>query len=290
MTRIAPKALRASVGDVELEYLFYPGKGPAIVFLHATGFMPWIWDPIARELAGEYTVVAPYFCDHRSAEPDNGGLAWHILARDVAGLFDALSLKNPFVVGHSMGAVIAALAEANHGPRASGMLLIEPIFLPEDLYRVKIGVDDHPLASKSIRRRNHWDSVEQAKDYLRKKALFADWDEEMLDLYISYGMKGSEGKGLTLACTPRREASLFMGSTATDPWPLLKKISCPTLVAEGEKSENRAYIDLKKAANTLPRGRYQLIEGAGHLIPMEKPQVIGALVKELAGQATGINA
>jgi pimeloyl-ACP methyl ester carboxylesterase len=249
--------------------------------------MPWIWDPIAKELAGDHTVIAPYFCDHRSADPEQGGLAWHILAKDLAGLFDALSLKKPFVVGHSMGAVIAALAEANYGPRASGMLLIEPIFLPQELYKVKMGVDDHPLASKSIRRRNHWNSEEEAKDYLRKKPLFASWDEEMLDLYIARGMKPSDNAGLTLACTPVKEASLFMGSVITDPWPLLQKISCPTLVAEGEKSENRAYIDLKKAADTLPKGQYRLIEGAGHLIPMERPRATASLVKELVAQAAG---
>ncbi|MDI6796162.1 MAG: alpha/beta hydrolase [Desulfatibacillaceae bacterium] len=285
MTKISPKALVASVGDVDIQYLLYPGKGMPIVFLHATGFMPWIWDPIARQLAGDHMVIAPYFCDHRSADPEQGGLAWHILAKDIAGLFDKLALEKPFVVGHSMGAVIAALSEANYGPRASGMLLIEPIFLPQEFYGVKIGVNDHPLASKSIRRRNHWDSEEEAKDYLRKKPLFASWDEEMLDLYIARGMKPDDNNGLTLVCTPVREASLFMGSVITDPWPLLQKVSCPTLLAEGEKSENRAFIDLKKAAAMLPKGRYRLIEGAGHLIPMERPRATASLVKELVEQA-----
>jgi pimeloyl-ACP methyl ester carboxylesterase len=77
--------------------------------------------------------------------------------------------------------------------------------------------------------------------------------------------------GLRLACSPLREASLFMGGMQYDPWPLLPKVTCPALVLEGEVSENRAYIDLKKATSMFPRGPYRLVSGAGHLIPQEKP-------------------
>ncbi len=36
---------------------------------------------------------------------------------------------------------------------------------------------------------------------------------------------------------------------------------------KGEKSENRSYVDLKKAASLMHSGTYQLIKEAGHMIP-----------------------
>ena len=67
------------------------------------------------------------------------------------------------------------------------------------------------------------------------------------------------------------DTAFFMGGAHYNPWPLLSKITCPTLVLEGEVSENRAFIDLKKATRIFAKSTYKLVNGAGHLIPQEKP-------------------
>ena len=160
------------------------------------------------------------------------------------------------------------------------MVLIEPIFLPEDLYRVKLPVEQHPLASKSIRRRDFWHTRDEAADYLKSRKLFEKWDGEVLDLYLRYGFVSSDSGGYTLSCSPRREASLFMGGQHYDPWPILVTIICPVLVVEGGESENRPFIDLKKAASLLRDGHYRLMEGAGHLIPMERPGEVESIIRD----------
>jgi lipase len=259
------------IGDSVIEYLWYGSSGPPLIFLHATGFLPWLWHPIARELAGSYRIICPYFCNHRDADPENGGFDWFLLASDLTRLCRALGIASPFMVGHSMGGAIMAIAGGALGLDISKMILIEPIFLPREFYTIKIKVEDHPLAGKSIRRRNFWDDANEAKQYFKSKPLFRDWDDEMLELYIQYGLTKSESGGLALACNPRKEASLFMGSMGYDPWPILSNVSCPVLVLEGERSENKGMIDFRKAAGTFPNGEHQIIKNAGHLIPMEKP-------------------
>ena len=276
---LKPENGAVDIGDAEIQYLFYPGDGPPLVLLHATGFLPWLWHPIARALAGEYTVLAPYFCDHREAAPEDGGLHWQRLAEDLCLFCRRLHLEAPLMVGHSMGGTVATLAAAADPGLASGLVLIEPIFLPSEFYRLQIDVAQHPLASKSIRRRNHWSDAGEAKAYLRGKSLFADWDEEMLDLYVRYGMAGAEAGGLELVCHPQREASLFMGGMHLDPWPMLAQVACPVLVVEGEKSGNRGHIDLERAAALFPRGRFMRVAGAGHLIPMERPRETTRIIK-----------
>jgi pimeloyl-ACP methyl ester carboxylesterase len=272
MKTIDPVINSQDLGDTDLQYLFYDGDGPTIILLHATGFLPWLWHPIARELSGSYKVIAPYFCDHRETDPTKGGLSWMKLADDLCQLCDRLEIDRPFLVGHSMGATVMVMAEAVYGPKAAGIILIEPIFLPQDFYKIQITVENHPLASKSIERRNFWTDTSEARKYLKSRGLFKNWDEEMLDLYIKYGMVPGETGGLQLTCPPQKEASLFMGGMPYDPWPMLPKVSCPVKVLEGQKSANRSVIDLKKAVSLFPKASYQLIAGAGHLIPMEKPK------------------
>jgi pimeloyl-ACP methyl ester carboxylesterase len=280
---VMPKVLTQDIGDVDLSYLLYEGDGPTLVLMHATGFLPWLWHPIARQLAPEWRVIAPYFCDHRETDPEEGGLSWLIIAEDFKKFCSALDLKEPALVGHSMGATVLTLAHAAFGVQSRGLVLIEPIFLPQDLYSLRINVEQHPLASKSIRRKDRWNDTDDAYAYLSSRPLFNKWDPEVLELYVSYGMRDSDGGGLQLACSPKREASLFMGGMLYDPWPLLPKVSCPVLIVEGEESENRAFIDLKKAASLFPRSSYRMVGGAGHLIPMEKPQEILNIINDFFG-------
>lgn len=268
---VEPQEIFLNIKGFEVQCLRWPGRGPALVMLHATGFLPWLWHPIARELADAFDVYAPYFCDHREAEPEEGGLSWLLLAEDLASLARGLDAGTVYMVGHSMGATVTALAEALHGPLASGVVLIEPIFLPSPLYQAKISVEQHPLASRSIRRRNTWSNREEAEAYFASKELFHGWDPEILQLYLEKGLTQEEGGSLTLACHPRREAALFMGGMARDPWELLEKVSCPALLVEGELSENREFIDLGQAAKLMPRAELRVVRGAGHLVPMEKP-------------------
>jgi pimeloyl-ACP methyl ester carboxylesterase len=270
------------VGNVTIQYLSSDGDddGPAIIFLHATGFLPWLWQPIARQFSDKHRVIAPYFCDHRESDPHEGGLSWAMLAEDLVGFCKAMDIENPYMVGHSMGGAVIAIAAGALGLQVAKMVLIEPIFLPQEIYTIDLTVDQHPLASKSIKRRNAWADMAEARAYLKSKRLFATWDEEILDLYLQYGMTEAAEGGLELVCHPKKEASLFMGSRGYDPWPILPKVTCPVLVMEGEHTENKGFIDQKKIAGMFLKGEYRLMENAGHLIPMERPRETVRIIKE----------
>jgi pimeloyl-ACP methyl ester carboxylesterase len=274
-----PQVKTQNIGDADLTYLLYDGQGPTLIMLHATGFLPWLWHPIAKALTPACRVIAPYFCDHRESDPDKGGLDWMILARDFAAFCKVLNIEAPYLVGHSMGATVLTIAAAQYELAPAGMVLIEPIFLPQDFYRARIRVQDHPLAAKSIKRRNHWQDEPEALTYLKSRTLFNKWDAEMLSLYVRYGMKHNDENGLELACSPKKEAALFMGGIRYDPWPLLPQVACPILVLEGEHSENRAFIDLQKAVSLFPNAAYRLVRNVGHLIPMERPEETTGVIR-----------
>ncbi|MFZ7127656.1 MAG: alpha/beta fold hydrolase [Desulfobacterales bacterium] len=279
-TTVRPEARLVDIGDAALQVLVYEGDGPTLLFQHATGFLPWMWHPIARRLAGACRVVAPYFCDHRESDPTRGGIGWLQLADDLARLCAALGIERPLLVGHSMGATVLTLAEALYSLGSAGIIMIEPIFLPRDYYRRQWSIEDHPLARRSMYRRNSWTGPLEAKAYLKTKSLFRNWDEEMLDLYVRYGMKEGGAGNLELACPPEKEASIFLGDQQYDPWPVLEKITCPVLILEGGRSENAGIMDLQEAAGRMPNGIYRRIPDAGHLLPMEHPEKIVHLIGE----------
>jgi pimeloyl-ACP methyl ester carboxylesterase len=282
-----PKLKSQSIGPVAMNYLEY-GSGPsAVVLLHATGFLPWLWHPIASTLADRYRVIVPALFDHRSADPHRGGLGWRQLAEDLKALCERLEIESALFVGHSMGGAVATLVQGVCGLPAIKMVLIEPIFLPEGLYQFTMAVAQHPLASKAIKRRNLWRDRQEARQDFESKLFFQSWNPQVLALYIQYGLKDHKGGGVSLTCSPQQEAALFIGGSQYNPWPLLPSIACPTLVMEGQISENRPWIDLKRAASLIAQGRYVEVAGAGHLIPMEKPAQTSQIIQSFFDSVEG---
>jgi lipase len=273
-----PRLLTQSIGDAEIEYLVYDGPGRTLILLHATGFPPWLWHPIAKELSQFYLIIAPFFCDHRDPDTSNGAVSWLTLARDLKHFCRNLEMDKPFVVGHSMGATVAAISQAVCGLDDGGMILIEPIILIEDFYRIPFTVQDHPFASKSIKRINYWRDELELRQYFESKSLFSIWDGDVVELYIRYGFQKGPSGEIQLVCSPHKEAALFMGGMKYNPWPILPKILCPVLILEGVTSENRIYTELEKASSLMPQGTYALIQGVGHLMPMERPQKVTQII------------
>lgn len=275
-----PELMKQDVGGAELPYLFYDGGPRQVLFAHATGFLPWLWHPIIENFVPEHSAWAPYICNYRSCDPHEGGLGWNVVAEDLAIFCRAQKIEKPLMVGHSMGATVLAIAVGKYGLAPRAMVLIEPIFLPEQFYEMTPSLEAHPLASKSIKRLNHWNSEEEAMSYLKSRSFFSSWDPEILHLYKQFGMEKMTQGDMRLTCTPESEAAMFMGGWCCNPWPLLEKISCPVLVIEGEKSTNIGLVDIQRAVSMLPQGKYGSVAGAGHLIPMEKPAEIAGIIKE----------
>jgi lipase len=275
-----PDLKMQDVGGAQLPYLHYDGGASQIIFVHATGFMPWLWHPVIQEFIPQNSVWAPFICDYRECNPQVGGLSWEIISRDLSVFCSSLQIEHPLFVGHSMGATVSTIAVANYGIKARGLILIEPIFLPEAFYSMEVDIKKHPLASKSIKRANHWNDENDAWSYLKSKSLFASWDEQVLNLYLKYGMQKQKEGNLKLTCSPQNEAAMFMGGWDVNPWPLLDKITCPVLVVEGENTENKGLVDIQKAVSLFRQGQYKSVAQAGHLIPMQKPQDVVRLIKD----------
>ena len=275
-----PDLKMQDVGGAQLPYLFYEGGTSQIIFVHATGFMPWLWHPVIKEFVPQNSVWAPFICDYRDCNPQAGGLSWEVISRDLSVFCRSLKIEHPLIVGHSMGATVSTIAVANYGIKARGLILIEPIFLPEAFYLMEFDIKKHPLASKSIKRANHWNDENDAWSYLKSKSLFASWDEQVLQLYLKYGMQKQEEGNLKLTCSPQNEAAMFMGGWDVNPWLLLDKITCPVLVLEGENTENKGLVDVQRVVSFLRQGQYKSVEKAGHLIPMQKPQDVVRIIKD----------
>lgn len=119
---------------VPVQYL-QGGSGKPLVFLHGAGGMT-AEDPFLAKLSQSFHVHAPFLPGYGASEEapelrDMLDITLHTL--DVV---DALGLKDPILVGHSMGGMIAAEMAALAPHEVSRLGLICP---------VGIWMDDHPI-------------------------------------------------------------------------------------------------------------------------------------------------
>ena len=71
----------------------YGGRGPTIIFCHATGFHGRYWDPICKQLCNDFHCVSLDFRGHgNSSLPLGTSLSWVGMAEDLLSVVDQLDL------------------------------------------------------------------------------------------------------------------------------------------------------------------------------------------------------
>jgi pimeloyl-ACP methyl ester carboxylesterase len=93
------------------------GHGPLVVFVHGLTSFRQTWEPVTDLLSADFTCVRVDLRGHgeSSAAPEYSMLS---LVADVRAVVEELALGEPAVVGHSLGATVAAVYATAHGARA----------------------------------------------------------------------------------------------------------------------------------------------------------------------------
>ena len=66
------------VGGADFPTFTMRGMLAPILFAHATGFLPWLWHPVIKQLVPQNKIWVPYICNYRECDPEKGGLSWDI--------------------------------------------------------------------------------------------------------------------------------------------------------------------------------------------------------------------
>jgi pimeloyl-ACP methyl ester carboxylesterase len=131
-----------------------------------------------------------------------------------------------------------------------------------------------PPASLARRRRDSWNSREEAAASYRKKALFQRFDPECFQDYLTHGLTEAPGGGLRLTIPKAWEARIFETSPRAV-WRQLRSVPVPALVLRGGDSDTLTPQALERVRRTLPRVRTDALPHTRHLFPLEQPEECG---------------
>lgn len=256
-----------------------------LVFFHGNSFPASTYRVLFRHLrARGFVVKAIEKLGHDPLYPvDNN---WQSLVEQVADFTRAKveKLGGPvWLMGHSLGGILSAMAAARHPDLAKGVLLLDsPIvggWRSTALGMIK-GVQLVGAVSPgavSHRRRNSWPSQEAAYEYFRHKKAFAHWNDEVLHDYAEHGTVDHDGKRV-LAFDRDIETRIY--NTIPDNLDRLFKrhpLKCPASFIGARQSVEMRMVGMSMT-DQLTKGRTMMLDGS-HLFPMERPLVAAAAIE-----------
>jgi pimeloyl-ACP methyl ester carboxylesterase len=253
------------------------GTGPVLHLAHANGFPPGTYRKLIELLKPRYHV---FTLRSRWLVPGSDPLemrTWDDMADDLAHALRARGLEGAVGVGHSMGGVATLLASMKEPGLFRAVVAMDPVLISGvRLLALQVltllGLRSRiPPASLARRRRESWNSREEAAASYRKKALFLRFDPECFQDYITHGLTETPGGGLRLTIPKAWEARIFETSPRAV-WERLREVKVPTLVMRGGDSDTLTPEALERVRRTLPGVRTEELPGTTHLFPLEQPE------------------
>jgi pimeloyl-ACP methyl ester carboxylesterase len=244
----------------------------ALVLAHATGFCGAVWRPMIPALRERFRVITLDQRGHGDSDKPDTPYPWRSFVDDLAGVLDALRLRDVYAVGHSKGGAAVAGVAALHPGRIARAVLLDPVLIDP-----LPGTREAPsnfLAVGARRRREIWDSREQMIESFAARPPFDVWRRDFLEAYVAGGTFVRDDGRIELKCPGEIEARVYEGAARSSSIQFLAQIAIPTLLVSGECSLTLPPERARQAAAMLRDGRLEVLPGVGHFFPMEAPDEV----------------
>jgi len=127
--------------SLEMAYMYLPPRDnqPIFTLMHGKNFTSAYWENTAKWLhaQGYGVLMADQIGFGKSSKPVNYQYSFAGLARNTTSLLKKLGIKKTYLVGHSMGGMLAARFALLQPNRVSQLILINPIGLENYLHYVE---------------------------------------------------------------------------------------------------------------------------------------------------------
>ena len=233
------------------------GRGArTIVFLHGIGADHRAFDDQLETFSQSFRAVAwdmPGYGSSAALE----SMTFPALADAAVALLDSLGVDRAVIVGHSMGGMVAQELVSRRSDRVDALVLYAttPAFGPGD------GEWQRRFLAERLQPLDEGKTPADIAPALVRQILAPDADPRAV--------------ARALACMSAVPAATYRAAlhciVAFDGRKGLAEIRCPTLALAGEHDRVTPPAVVERMAKAIPRARYELLAGVGHLANLERP-------------------
>ena len=262
----APELKKVNIGKDRVISYREAGKGPPVVILHGLGGRSESWVPQYEGLSNSNLVIgwdAPGYNLSSEMQENEPEIADYM---EVLKRFtDALGLKSFHLVGHSVGTCIAAAFHQSYPEQLLSLTLAEAV--------IGSGRDPKEKQELLIAARFNEFKKMSPREVAQKKtpnSLSPNASSEIIQAATDFA-SNVKVKGYL---------RLFVSLVRVNIFDFVTSLACSAMIIAGSEDKSAPAEFVKQIANAYPGINYHLIEGIGHQIAFEKPEVFVELLRE----------
>jgi N-formylmaleamate deformylase len=237
-------------GDVRLHYLEYGTEGRPIVVVPGITSPAITWGFIAERLADGHRVLVLDVRGRGLSDKPQTGFTLPDYAADIAAMAGALGLDRPSVIGHSMGARIAAAFGVLHRDVSGPLVIVDPPLTGP-------GRPEYPTSLEAFMEQLAKARAGATADDMRP--FFPTWDDEQLRLRAEW----------LPTCDETAVRETWLNFHTEDIFEYLRALQPPALFMYGGESPAVSAEGAAEVREANPELEVACIPRAGHMIPWD---------------------
>ncbi|MEK2478069.1 alpha/beta fold hydrolase [Streptomyces noursei] len=243
------------------------GSGAPLVLIHGHPFDRSMWRPQTAHFSrAGMRVIAPDLRGYGGSSVVPGKTLLETFARDVAALLDHLGIERCVLGGLSMGGQIVMECYRQFPERIRGLLLA-------DTFAAADTAEGRAVRLRTAERLLAEGMDGYAHEVLPKMIAPANVTAlPTVAEHVLGMMRNASPEGAAAALRGRAERRDYTG--------LLPRITVPTLVVVGTEDEFTPVADARAIHQATPGSRLTVIQGAGHMPNLERPEEFNAALTE----------
>lgn len=249
------------------------GKGQPLIILHGLFGSSDNWLTIGKRLADHFHLFIPDQRNHGDSFHSDE-FTYRAMAADLREFMEEKAIKNPVIIGHSMGGKTAMTFALSHPDMYQKMIVVD---ISPKAYDVR---HDHILeglnAIQLSRATSRQDADQQLKSYVPSLAV-----RQFLLKNLKRKDHGYEWKLNLPVITDQIEN---VGEAINSDQTRNKEESKPVLFIKGKNSDYILPEDRIAIEKLFPRSQIVEIENAGHWVHAEQPEAFLGALREFIDQ------
>jgi len=254
-----------NLNDITITYSD-EGIGLPVIFLHAFPLNQTMWDDQSSELKKHCRVVTLDLRGFGQSSAPPGPYSMDQMAADVRGLMSVLDIEKAVLVGLSMGGYIALAFYRNY-PEAVRALVLADTRASADthearLRRLKSADKAETVGSRAIA--DDMVPMLVGRTTLESRASIVERVRSMIEANSPQGIAGAQR-----AMAVRRDSTYILAG-----------VDFPVLIMVGSEDTLTPIVEAESLRNGIAGARLCLVEDAGHLSNIERPEEFNRILTE----------